>query len=101
MKIASPDAVISTKAELAAWSGGGDYRAVNRAESPFVRLVPMVSAKACSVSCMQDYEDEFLLLDPEPLAEEFPEAAYYRVAENLVLRPAFLPRASEMPNTMR
>ncbi len=50
----------------------------------FVRLIAVVGEENCTVGGIQDYDDDFMLLEPESLADEFPDDAYYVVSGDVM-----------------
>jgi len=50
----------------------------------FVRIIAVTGEENCSVGGIQDYDDDFMLLEPESLADEFPDDAYYVVSGDVM-----------------
>ena len=49
-----------------------------------VRIQPVAGPEACSVTKISGYDDDFLLLDPEPLAGEFPADAFFELDDKVM-----------------
>lgn len=45
----------------------------------FVRLIAVVGEANCRVGGIQDFDDDYLLLEADPIADDFPDDAYYLV----------------------
>ncbi len=50
----------------------------------FVRLIAVVGAENCRVGGIENYDDDFMLLEPEAIADEFPDDAYYVVSADVM-----------------
>jgi len=50
----------------------------------FVRIIAVVGAENCRVGSIEDYDDDFMLLEPESISDEFPDDAYYVVAADVM-----------------